>query len=253
MTALPQISRFIDSNITEGDFKIALSEQRDYLSGLLGEDGKTNTARATLKVPLSSIAEKTADYTAKADDSGKVLRFTGNTALALSLDAATALGSGWSLTVINDTSSAVIIDPYLGEVIDGQETYIINVGGRAGIVCDGTRIYTTVPAVPDSVAYATNANHAVSADYAGSVGGISNPMSRDTGAGGIGSIVLGYLAKSNVPINGTVSQISACALYVNENSGISIYSNQTYGGTWRNIGSQTYSFAPLLTMWQRIA
>lgn len=143
MTALPQISKFIDSKITEGNFKVALSELRDYLSGLLGEDGKTGTARATLKIPLSAIVEKTADTTAKADDTGKVLRFTGGAAITLTLDATTSLGAGWNLTVINDTSSTVTISPYTGEVIDGASSLVVGASLRTGIVCDGTRLMTT--------------------------------------------------------------------------------------------------------------
>lgn len=153
MTALPQISKFIDSKITEGDFKVALSELRDYLSGLLGDDGKTGTARATLKIPLSAIVEKTADTTAKADDTGKVLRFSGSAAITLTLDAAMSLGAGWNLTVINDSSTDLVIAPYVGELIDGQETLILGAGLRTGIVCDGTRLMTTYkqekPEIPD--------------------------------------------------------------------------------------------------------
>ena len=143
MTALPQISKFIDSKITEGDFKVVLSELRDYLSGLLGEDGKTGTARATLKIPLSAIVEKTADYTAKADDTGKVLRFTGDAAITLTLDAATSLGAGWNLTVVNDSSADLTIMPYTGEAIDGESSLVIGAGLRTAIVCDGTRLMTT--------------------------------------------------------------------------------------------------------------
>ena len=74
MTALPQISRFIDSNITEGDFKVALSELRDYLNGLLGEDGTPATAGKKLNLPMSGVLEKTQDCTATSADKGKVLQ-----------------------------------------------------------------------------------------------------------------------------------------------------------------------------------
>lgn len=143
MTALPQISRFIDSNITEGDFKVALSELRDYLNGLLGEDGTPATAGKKLNLPMSGVLEKTQDCTATSADKGKVFRFTGTSAMTLSLDAAMALGDGWNLTVINDTSSTVTISPYTGEVIDGAASLVVGAGLRTGIVCDGTRLMTT--------------------------------------------------------------------------------------------------------------
>lgn len=153
MTALPQISRFIDSNITEGDFKVALSELRDYLNGLLGEDGTPATAGKKLNLPMSCVLEKTQDCTATSADKGKVLRFTGASAMTLSLDAAMALGDGWNITVINDSSADLVIDPYVGELIDGQETLILGAGLRTGIVCDGTRLMTTYkqekPEIPD--------------------------------------------------------------------------------------------------------
>lgn len=256
MTALPQISKFIDSKITEGDFKVALSELRDYLNGLLGEDGTTATAGRKLNMPLSDVIEKTENYSAVSADRGKVFRFTGSAGLFLSLDAALALGNGWNVTVINDTSSVVTIVPYTGEVIDGTATYVIKAGGRAGIVCDGTRIYTTVPAVPDSVGYATNANYANSsgyADSAGSVAGIGNPMSRDVGAGGIGAIVFGYPNNDGTKDPGaTAATMTVCTFHV-ASSSLSLRTSQEYGGTWRNIGSTAGLYSYGMTMWQRIA
>lgn len=257
-TSLPEQQEFIGNEITEGDFKVALVNMLTYLIGLLGKDGEISTARKTLQVPLSAIAEKTADYTARADDTGKVLRFTGGTAITLSLGAATALGAGWNLTVINDTSSTVTISPYTGEVIDGAATYVIKAGGRAGIVCDGTRIYTTVPAVPDSVGYATNANYANSSNYAnsaGAVGGVSNPVPKDVGAGGVGAIVWGgHTAQSDVSVNDTVSSVDVITYYIVDGKLNIVYNgSSTYGGTWRNIGAYFGRRTTGHTMWQRIA
>lgn len=142
-TGLPEQQEFIGNGITEGDFKIALVNMLSYLTGLLGKDGEISTARKNLQVPLSATEEKTEDYTTTADDTGKVLRFTGDTAITLTLDAAMALGDGWNITVINDSSADLVIDPYAGETIDGNETLILGAGLRTGIVCDGTRMMTT--------------------------------------------------------------------------------------------------------------
>ncbi|MCZ4065736.1 hypothetical protein NB636_07910 [Oxalobacter aliiformigenes] len=150
MTALPEISKFIDSSITEGDFKVALSEMRNYLDGLLGEDGTTETARTILKIPLSGVVTQADSYTATASDSGKIIRFTGSSAITLTLSAALSLGTGWNVTVINDTSSAVTIATSAGEAIDGTTSYVIKAGGRAQIVCDGTRFFVTSTPSQDS-------------------------------------------------------------------------------------------------------
>ena len=48
MTALPASTAFTDSSVTEGGFKTAISDQRAFLAGLLGTDGTTATALATL-------------------------------------------------------------------------------------------------------------------------------------------------------------------------------------------------------------
>ena len=223
---------------------------RDYLNGLLGEDGTPATAGKKLNLPMSGVLEKTQDCTATSADKGKVLRFTGASAMTLSLDAAMALGDGWNITVINDSSADLVIDPYAGETIDGQETYTLRAKGRAGVVCDGTRCYTTVPAVPDTVANAGYATSAGYADSAGSVAGVSNPMSRDAGAGGIGSIVFG-LGTGEVYPNGVSAQVTVASYSISD-GGIRASQTSTYGGTWRNIGAHTISYN-YTTMWQRIA
>lgn len=142
-TGLPEQQEFIGDGITEGDFKIALVNMLSYLTGLLGKDGEISTARKNLQVPLSATEEKTEDYTTTADDTGKVLRFTGGTAITLTLDAAMALGNGWNLAVVNDSSADLTITPYTGDAIDGDSSLVIGAGLRTTIVCDGTRLMTT--------------------------------------------------------------------------------------------------------------
>lgn len=142
-TSLPGQLEFTGNEITEGDFKIAQSNMLSFLSGLLGSDGEALTARKKLQIPLAVAEEKTADYATTAADTGKVLRFSGSTALSLSLDAATALGNGWNLTVINDSTADLTITPYTGDSIDGESSLVIGAGLRTAIVCDGTRLMTT--------------------------------------------------------------------------------------------------------------
>ena len=53
MTALPAATAFTGSGVTEGAFKTAMTDQRAFLSELLGADGVPSTARAALGVPAA--------------------------------------------------------------------------------------------------------------------------------------------------------------------------------------------------------
>lgn len=64
MTALPASTDFTASTVTEGQFKTALTNLRDYLSGLFGADGTQTTARNTLGVPTP---EQMQGYVAEVD------------------------------------------------------------------------------------------------------------------------------------------------------------------------------------------
>lgn len=96
-------------------------------------------------------------------------------------------------------------------------------------------------AIPESVPYA---------ETAGSVAGISNPMSRDAGAGGIGSIVIGTAGYDSNP-GGVVGGITALGGSLGDKEALRCTQRQSYGGTWRNIG--TLAYRGFWSMWQRIA
>ena len=83
MTALPASSDFTGSSVTEGQFKTALTGLRDFLSGLLGADGLTATALASLGAMAAAIVAKTAAYTVVVGDRGKVLDCSGTWTLSL--------------------------------------------------------------------------------------------------------------------------------------------------------------------------
>lgn len=138
---LPEIIEFNGTGVKEGDFKIALGKMRMYLDSLLGSDGLPNTANTKLGTARNSVLSKTADYTATATDKGKVIRFTGDTELTLSFSEAMSLGNGWSMSIINDSTANLTIDPYSGELIDGVTTFTVKAGGRIEIVCDGVRFF----------------------------------------------------------------------------------------------------------------
>ena len=75
MATLPNATEFTDGALTEGDFKTAIAQQRDFLAGLLGNDGTPASARAALGVP--AVAD-----VASAVPVGAVFMFAATTAPA---------------------------------------------------------------------------------------------------------------------------------------------------------------------------
>jgi hypothetical protein len=61
-TALPASSEFTGAAQDEGDMKAVFTALRDYLAGLMGADGVTATALATLGTALSGYSAKTTTY-----------------------------------------------------------------------------------------------------------------------------------------------------------------------------------------------
>lgn len=58
MATLPPKSNFTDTNVKQGGFRAALDQLRDYLAGLLGEQGTAAQARATLGLgALATLSE----------------------------------------------------------------------------------------------------------------------------------------------------------------------------------------------------
>lgn len=54
MPVLPTSAAFTDGAVTQGGFKTAIAQQREFLAGLLGVDGTAATARAALGAASSS-------------------------------------------------------------------------------------------------------------------------------------------------------------------------------------------------------
>lgn len=136
-TALPASSDFTGAGVTEGDFKAAISALRDYLVGLLGADGATATAMATLGIALSGYVTKTANYTVLTTDKGKLIDATSGT-WSLSLPAAATAGDGFNVSIRNSSTGVITVDPNLTETIDGSSTLAINAGESAVLYCTGT-------------------------------------------------------------------------------------------------------------------
>lgn len=136
MPALPNNTEFTGGAITEGGFKTAIAQQRDYLAALLGADGSAATARAALGVP--AVADVAASVPV-----GSVFTFAGNTAPAGYLKAngavlnrgtyaalfaaiGTAFGAG-------DGSSTFAIPDLRGEFVRGwDDTRGVDAGRALG-------------------------------------------------------------------------------------------------------------------------
>lgn len=134
-TALPASSDFTGAGVTEGDFKSSITALRDFLSGLLGTDGYATTALATLGAAVSGYVAKTTTYAVQAGDKGKLIGCTGTWSLAL-LAAATA-GDGFNVSVRNNGTGVITVDPNLSETIDGGATLAINAGESLILYCNG--------------------------------------------------------------------------------------------------------------------
>lgn len=145
MATLPLATAFTDSAVTEGDFKTAITDQREFLAGLLGTDGTANTALRTLGSFGNDVSAKSANYTVVVADRGVVFNCTST--FTLSLTAASTLGDGFTFAVINSGSGTITIDPNSTEQIDGANTKSIAAGSWAIVSCTGTA-FITMGAVP---------------------------------------------------------------------------------------------------------
>ena len=150
MTALPPISNFTGSTVTEGQFKTALTDLRAYLAGLLGADGNTATALAALGALGSGYQYKTAAYTVMASDRGAMIDCSGT--FTLSLTAAATLGAGFSISLRNSGTGVITIDPSGAELIDGAATITLSAGESFDLYCTGTSWKTSGRVVTTSFA-----------------------------------------------------------------------------------------------------
>lgn len=140
MTALPPSSDFTDSAVTEGGFKTAITNLRDYLSGLFGTTGNIITALVALGAMFNSTSSKSSNYTVIASDRGKTLECTGTIEVALT--AASTLGDGFVFTIKNSGSGTITINPSGTELIDGEATITLTAGQSFIVYCNGSTFYT---------------------------------------------------------------------------------------------------------------
>ena len=140
MPSLPISTAFTDSAVTEAGFKTAITNQREFLAGLLGTTGNQIDALVAMGVLANDTLARTSAYTVVAADRGKSISCSGT--FTLSLTAAATLGDGFSFIVVNTGSGTITIDPNSTEKIDGVATKTLAQNQSAIICCDGTNFYT---------------------------------------------------------------------------------------------------------------
>lgn len=216
MTALPLSTAFTDSAVTEGEFKTAITDQREFLAGLLGSDGEVATALATLGALGADTVTKTSNYTVLDTDRGKVILCSGT--FTLTLTAAATLGDGFTFAVVNTGSGTITIDPNSTEQIDGANTKDIAAGSWAVVFCTGAafnsigaipsaytganiEVFTSSGSwtVPDGITTAT-----ITVIGGGGAGGLGVVGSGEGGDGGVGGLAIAYCTNLSGSLSITV-------------------------------------------------
>lgn len=90
------------------------------------------------------VVSKTASFTVQKEDNGKIFTCTGSGGLTVSFAAASAVGAGFCVAIINNHSldNVVTLDPNSSETVDGRTTRVINRGRGSLLFCDGTAWWT---------------------------------------------------------------------------------------------------------------
>jgi hypothetical protein len=153
MPALPTSVSFTDSGVTEAQFKTAITNQREFLAGLLGTSGDVPDALTALGTLGSSTLTKSSAYTVVGADRGALIECTGT--FTLSLTAAATLAEGFVFAVFNKGTGIITIDPASTEQINGASTLAIAAGSWGIISCTGTAFNSlgSVPATGALIGY----------------------------------------------------------------------------------------------------
>lgn len=132
MPAIPSITDFTGSGITEGEFKAALTGLHAYLVGAIGSAGTQSASLAALGAILGAgSVSKSGTYSVVAADRGKIIECTGT--WTLTLPDASAVGNGFAVVVANVGTGNITLDPYASQTLDGQTTKIVPT--RQTVIC----------------------------------------------------------------------------------------------------------------------
>jgi len=246
MTALPAASAFTGSSITEGQFKQAITEQRDFLNGLLGADGTKITGLKTLGALFNDTLAKSAAYTVVAADKGKLITCTGT--WTLTLTAAATLGDGFAVIVKNDGTGTITVDADLSETINGATTIALNGGDSCVLFCTGTAWHMfDQPATTAEMQAGTETKQRSMSpkDIADAIAALSPEQSTNYGA--IGTYVVAFESVANNTIRDVNTTVAGSSLYKNGSPASASYTlgidnvptftpiSAGLSGTWRRM------------------
>jgi hypothetical protein len=136
MTVLPDASQFTAEPMDGLTLSNALVQMRDFIAQHLGTAGTAAAALAALGSLVAGVQTASAARSVSAGDRGRLILCTGTWTLALG--AATTLGAGFAVVVLNDGSGTITVDPAGSEQIDGGATAALGPGRAALVVCEGT-------------------------------------------------------------------------------------------------------------------
>lgn len=122
-----------DNEITWAKHKTKLADPIKTLSEAI--DSELQTAFG--KVHLNGRSAKTTTYTVLASDRGKLIDCTSGTFTVTLLAAATAT-NGYEITILNSGTGVITIDGNASELINGSTTLVLQAGGWAHVVTDGS-------------------------------------------------------------------------------------------------------------------
>lgn len=146
MATLPLSTDFTGASVTEAQFKNAIAQQRDFLSGLLAATGAQGDALGALGAILGGFVAKTASYTVVTSDRGKLIGCSGTWVITLP-PVATA-GIGFSVAIKNTGTGTITVDGAGSEQIDGGFTKALAANDATLLVCSGSAWFSVHGIVP---------------------------------------------------------------------------------------------------------
>ncbi|ADE86633.1 hypothetical protein [Rhodobacter capsulatus] len=135
-TPLPSTATLTTPPSSHAAMRTNLANLRSYLAGLLGADGETATALATLGAVLARYRTEAAATTVAVTDRGTFFSCTG--IWALTLPSAAAAGAGWCIVVAASGGASITLTPAGSDLIAGLAAYDITAQRAVIVICTGT-------------------------------------------------------------------------------------------------------------------
>ena len=147
-TPLPTTAALTTPPSTHAAMRTNFANLRAFLAGVLGADGTTATALATLGALLASHLSPASATTAQVVDRGKLYNCTGT--WALTLPGAASAGAGWCIIVRNAGAGTITLTPMAPTQIDGAATVQVATGRTVVVACTGTD-FVSLPFFPAKI------------------------------------------------------------------------------------------------------